>query len=355
MANAVAENKRNCVRSKACFSDADIDWRKAWASGNPNRRTLFLAARSFVLVLFLIVALMDWYRYAFTQGARGYCYHGDASLVYGDAVYVDFSSITLTEDESTLQVLPEGEVDTTAAGYNASAAVTIVEAQAQSCFGLWFIYLTNWTFTAMVIYFALCVLGTHQAHALLAKEEEEKARAPDIEMEVVKRQEEEEEGAEEEKGGSKRTHPHMPWWIRLAWMLQEAVFAGSFMVTVLYWSLLYDPDKGTRFTGVFLHLIHFLIMFVDRMLTRQPCYPLHFWVTPLYATVYSLWSLLHYGANIGNGYGAGYIYSVLDWKDPGSTIAMDIPLILAAGLFSAMLQFCVALRRTAQPSITPDK
>mmetsp|Transcript_51611 Transcript_51611/g.167653 ORF Transcript_51611/g.167653 Transcript_51611/m.167653 type:complete len:146 (+) Transcript_51611:612-1049(+) len=112
----------------------------------------------------------------------------------------------------------------------------------------------------------------------------------------------------------------------------------SFMVTFMYWVLVYKPEKDAiAGLNVMMHGGSFVLALVDLLLTRQPYYIQHVFVPFIFAVVYASFSVVYYlaGGTAEDGV-SRYIYEALDWSKPeaagklvGMLLFLAVPLLYA--------------------------
>ena len=56
--------------------------------------------------------------------------------------------------------------------------------------------------------------------------------------------------------------PPMPWFVRVTWFLQAIILPGSFCIFVMYWALVFNPDKF-MFLSTLTHGLNFIVMLAD--------------------------------------------------------------------------------------------
>lgn len=109
------------------------------------------------------------------------------------------------------------------------------------------------------------------------------------------------------------------------WVFQDGVYPAALAVTILYWVLLFDGS--TSFFDVNKHAVNFLLVVVDCFFSTFPVRVLHMWVSMTYAFIYLFWTVINYWANVGDEDGDRYVYSVLDWSDPSSALALSAEVV----------------------------
>ena len=72
------------------------------------------------------------------------------------------------------------------------------------------------------------------------------------------------------------------------------MLVGSLLVSLLYWTLLYEPVDGVSLIGFAVHGVNFAVMLADLLLVRNPLYLSHVLVPMAYSIAYLLFSVLFY-------------------------------------------------------------
>jgi len=103
-----------------------------------------------------------------------------------------------------------------------------------------------------------------------------------------------------------------PWFAKATWVLQDLTLSASFLVFLLYWTLIYDGGTPRPITP-FTHGYNFLAMAIDQLLTNQPVRPWHFVYFIGYAVLYLVWSVIFNFSGLRCD-GERYIYEPLNWK-----------------------------------------
>ena len=97
-----------------------------------------------------------------------------------------------------------------------------------------------------------------------------------------------------------------PWFAKATWVLQDLTLSASFLVFLLYWTLIYDGGTPRAITP-FTHGYNFAAMAVDQVLTNQPVRPWHFVYFIAYAVLYLVWSAIFFVSGLRCD-GERYIY-----------------------------------------------
>mmetsp|Transcript_9062 Transcript_9062/g.12020 ORF Transcript_9062/g.12020 Transcript_9062/m.12020 type:complete len:323 (-) Transcript_9062:322-1290(-) len=171
--------------------------------------------------------------------------------------------------------------------------------------GYFWIYLTHWTLVMEMIYLILAAVVS------LKMPEIQKAARAQL-------------GQEGRSPSTLVSPPHL---VLVTWVFQHICLVSSLIVFLLYWMLVYTPDRTIYATTVQVHGVNFFFMAVDVLLSGASYRPLHVHAPFLYAFTYLIWSIIFSAAKMNNELGDGYIYSSLDWRGAFGT-ACTIGLIV---------------------------
>eukprot|EP00301_Raphidiophrys_heterophryoidea_P027365 c9622_g1_i1.p1 GENE.c9622_g1_i1~~c9622_g1_i1.p1 ORF type:complete len:294 (+),score=36.22 c9622_g1_i1:50-883(+) len=163
-----------------------------------------------------------------------------------------------------------------------------VDTYGASNFSFYFIYLTHWSLLLEVLYFAFAFCTTWAAQY---------SRAEDRNRQIA------------------NSNLSLPFFVRATWLLQAIVLPASFMVMVMYWTLVYSGGP-ILVVQVLQHGVTFVLMVVDFLSNRQPYLLLHGVYFMIYAAAFYLWSYIHYALHVHNEVGHDYIYAALNWANP---------------------------------------
>ncbi|XP_063375484.1 protein rolling stone-like [Cydia amplana] len=138
----------------------------------------------------------------------------------------------------------------------------------------------------------------------------------------------------------------LPWYIKLYWFLFNASVPMAFMITVFYWTFLnaeFDIPGLDATMDIFSHGINSVTMFLLLITARHPTRLLHFYHAVAFGILYLVFSLIYYFAGGLDSSGNPWIYPMLDWSNPGPTVAVvvgvAIGLIILHGLVT-LLSLC---------------
>jgi len=185
---------------------------------------------------------------------------------------------------------------------------SMIDTHNKTGFEYWWVWLTHWTLLFQVAYLILAVACTWNL------------RTDGVEL------------------------AHQP--VRLIqalWLLQGIVVPATFLVTVMYWLLVFDwTDPKLRVISFLTHGLNFAIQLSDLLVSAQPYLFMHGVYFLLFAISYLIFSIVHYCSGIGSGDGRKYIYKSLDWGSPGSaSFTGAIVLILISPLVNLLFWWIV--------------
>jgi len=155
----------------------------------------------------------------------------------------------------------------------------------------WLIYLTHWTLTVQVVYLVLAAACTWKY------------------------------------GLGQGELTQLPWLYAFTWILQNVLLAGTFLVFLLYWTLVYTGG-AVPFLTTQVHGANFIAMLIDRFFTLQPVRFAHFYMPVLYAFTYFIWSIIQLYSGVDNGdYEGEAVYTATDYKAKPSNYVLMLFLV----------------------------
>ncbi len=121
------------------------------------------------------------------------------------------------------------------------------------------------------------------------------------------------------------------WYHKVQWILFTLGTEVPALITILYWTLLYDSsDGGVDDNSIVTHLLNGLIAYIDLWVTGIPVRLYHVYIVVTFGSAYTVFTGIHHAAlvipNITEP-----IYPLLDYTEhPGSTVTyvLIIPLIV---------------------------
>nr|XP_054767521.1 protein rolling stone-like [Lytechinus pictus] len=215
--------------------------------------------------------------------------------------------------------------------------------------GLYFIYLTNWSFIVLAFYgivaalssvFFFCKGKKRQRTTADASRMEDGAINPSFVADQEMPSGEGNESPKTNRPTMKSTgHPTPsvyeeystnPWYFKLTWVLLNINVAIAPLVSIIYWALLHDysnDDDDSRDPlgdgiNVNVHGMNSVLILLDLFVSAYPLRIVHIIYCIIYSLTYALFSLIFWAAGGVDPYGNRYIYPILNWEDiPGLTCA----------------------------------
>lgn len=152
--------------------------------------------------------------------------------------------------------------------------------------------------------------------------------------------------------GTPKAPRKMPWYCKLAWVLQAIALPGSFLIFVLYWGLVYDGSLHA--ISPFTHGVNFIIMCFDQGFSNQPMYLVHGAIFMCYSLFYVAWSVVHYVSGLKDCDNNRYIYSSLNWAYPGAAGKIAAAVVLVAAPLLNVLFWGCLFKRAKGPDAASD-
>lgn len=184
----------------------------------------------------------------------------------------------------------------------------------------WFLWLSNWSFLVVTVYFICATIVT----AIHYKRE----RKPAGKMASDQMKNGEANSASKAKCAAdsdgnvndivemhftsdafeaSRALP-MAWFHEALWVIYNIASVAAIMVTLSFWLLLFNADKGVRAVTVILHGVNSIVMVGDTMLSSIPVRLFHVIYPMLYCIVYVMFTVIYWAAG-----GPNYIYPQTDY------------------------------------------
>lgn len=175
--------------------------------------------------------------------------------------------------------------------------------------GKLFIYLTNWTFAILNIYFIVATALSFIAFYIDSKKQMEgSTEKPGVEILMGS----EDELDEPEK--SAREKYTLRWEHKTLWLLHIISATGGLWITAGYWTVLVGDDVIDA-NNITKHLLNSVFMLIDTCLSCIPVRLVHWLYALLYFAVYIAFSLIYWQLGGTNIEGKPYIYKALDYND----------------------------------------
>ncbi|XP_053612204.1 protein rolling stone-like isoform X2 [Plodia interpunctella] len=118
----------------------------------------------------------------------------------------------------------------------------------------------------------------------------------------------------------------LPWYVSMYWFFFNIAISTSFLITALYWILLYNPDPDPEdplfWLDVATHGLNSCIALAEVVASRTPVRALHFYQPLSVGLWYAAFTAIYFAAGGTDGNGNPYIYPVLDWRFGWRTTAL---------------------------------
>uniref|UniRef100_A0A336N6H0 CSON007609 protein n=1 Tax=Culicoides sonorensis TaxID=179676 RepID=A0A336N6H0_CULSO len=87
---------------------------------------------------------------------------------------------------------------------------------------------------------------------------------------------------------------NMPLILRIIWIMHNVSLTFSVVITLVYWTLLYDSDKDQLDAkNILTHVCNSIVMFIDLMIIAHPIYLIHVLYTLLLGIIYAIFSVIY--------------------------------------------------------------
>ena len=123
---------------------------------------------------------------------------------------------------------------------------------------------------------------------------------------------------------------------KVAWFFYIIASNNSFMVTIVYWSFLYNGFK-IREPDVAFHLLNSVFMLTETCLSAVPVRLLHVVYAELYGVLYVILTVVYWRSGGTNINGDNFIYPILDYENKPYAAAVLIIVYGLAGLPASQL------------------
>jgi len=130
-----------------------------------------------------------------------------------------------------------------------------------------------------------------------------------------------------------------------SWFFSTAIYSLALMVTVLFWSLLYDYKEAPSYSNLFVHLLQSVVVLIDQLVSRRQWRPLTAWASIPVPMVWLIFSLIYWSVGGTNNEGDNFIYPVLKWGEaPGQAVGVTFLALVALPLIHCALALLTKLR-----------
>lgn len=154
-------------------------------------------------------------------------------------------------------------------------------------------------------------------------------------------------------GMTTNTTLSLPLYCKLLWVLFLIGGEYAIAISILYWSLFYDPDSEHNLFSIDslnLHMINGIIAMLDLWLSGIPVSIYHAIYSIAFGCVYVLFTAVYYMANGTDPGGNRFIYQFLDYSShPGASFALAIG---SAVIFVGIIHYVLFIQYVFRYSIT---
>jgi len=205
----------------------------------------------------------------------------------------------------------------------------------------WFIYLTNWAFTFLTLYFiwatVVCILH-HLAgrtnNTIIVQMKSLESNENDMEVGNDQAANSEQAAANSEQAAV----VNMSWYHKGLWITFNIAANAAILVTLLYWALIFGGK--TSGLDVSTHLINSVFIVADVMLSATPVRILHVVYGWMLGFSYLLLTVIFWAAKGTNARNKPYIYSYLDYNEsPGLSSGIVVCFVLVGQPLVQVLLF----------------
>ncbi|XP_071495397.1 protein rolling stone-like [Diadema antillarum] len=199
----------------------------------------------------------------------------------------------------------------------------------------WPIYLSNWSFFFLTIYFLTAAISTVAHYMQMRRDKVSSSATEAVSFELGNPA-----SPKSTSPGSpsatllSQQEPTLPWYFKLTWLLQTVALNAVLFVAMGYWFFEYDPalEKLQVFT-IHVHAVAAVLGIVDFFVVANPFRVLHFIYPVIYFTTYIVFTLIYYHSGGINPYGGREMYEdMIDWEDNvGVSVGMSFVFIVVLG------------------------
>ena len=203
----------------------------------------------------------------------------------------------------------------------------------------WLIYLTNWSFSFVTLYFICATIVTAIHYKNQCKQQENTSRnqngiANGVKMSATKGDQTkslstcqprdnlvttpDDGDCEVDLTGdvleASRATP-MSWFHRALWVIYNIAAVAGILVTLSFWTLIYASFglRGPSAISVIFHAVNSIVMVGDTMLSSVPVRLFHFIYPMLYSVAYIVFTVIYWACGGTNSFGMPFIYPQTDY------------------------------------------
>ncbi|XP_062127035.1 protein rolling stone [Drosophila sulfurigaster albostrigata] len=132
---------------------------------------------------------------------------------------------------------------------------------------------------------------------------------------------------------------------RIYWSMHIITLVLSIVITIIYWSILYDANESALdATNVLTHGFNSICMFIDLWIVAHPLRLLHAFLPVVFGVIYAIFSYIYQMCGGINKKGKPYIYHVIDWSQPKSAFITVLGVLVLSCCIYALLFVFFKLR-----------
>ncbi|XP_017860353.1 PREDICTED: protein rolling stone isoform X1 [Drosophila arizonae] len=132
---------------------------------------------------------------------------------------------------------------------------------------------------------------------------------------------------------------------RIYWSMHIITLVLSIVITIIYWTVLYDANESNLdATNVLTHAFNSICMFIDLWIVAHPLRLLHVFLPVTFGIIYAIFSYIYHLCGGINKKGKPYIYHVIDWNQPSSALLTVLCVLLLSCCIYALLFVFFKLR-----------
>ena len=215
-----------------------------------------------------------------------------------------------------------------------------------------FIFLTNWTFLILNLYFLQATTLTLYALCCECKTRRE-ASPSTTETQVVEMGSGDDSANQNEKATTEaREEDALRLPQKILWLFYIISANAGLLVTAGYWTVLFEEDEPVDANNVTKHALNSVFMVIDTFLSSIPVRLFHSVYPLLYIIVYLAFTVIYWQLGGTNIQGQPYIYSLLDYNNFEASTGCIIAffLLLVQPVLQLMLFGLVKLRDHVRPT-----
>ena len=218
------------------------------------------------------------------------------------------------------------------------------------------IYLTHWGMMTWVLYLGMSAVSCTVKFACDMYVHIKGKNTVSTDVEMSERKDVETQSASKSADGDNVDiyadwrMDEVAWYQKIHWILFNISLPLEIGIAILYWPLLYNPNRvlnpvetGVNFN---VHLIPALIALTDVWITGIILNIYHIYMIFLYAAVYGTFTLIYFGAGGMDQSGNHYIYPYLDYGgNPGLSAGMLLVCVIVYFPFLHFALYLISLPR----------